>query len=134
MTKFITAGIIVIVLWVAYSLWVYWEEVRDEKEAQIAATKVVIREETLSGMPHQLESSLQGAKRAGLNTFRKWLETYGSSIQDPRKAWIELDYCIMLSRENPKEARRIFAEVKQRTPSNSPVYPRVKELEATYEH
>jgi len=132
MTKIITAGIIIIVLWVAYHMWVYWEQIRDEKESQIAASKVVVREEMLSGLPQNLENSLQGAKKAGLATFRRWLDTYGPSIQDPRKAWIELDYCIMLARENAKEAGRIFAAVQQRTPTNSPVYPRIRQLQATY--
>jgi hypothetical protein len=132
MTKFITAGIIIIVLWVAYHLWVYWEQVRDDKEAQIAASKVVVREETLPGLPWTLETSLQGAKKAGANTFRRWLDMYGHSIEDPRKAWIELDYCTMVARENPKEAGRVFAEVQHRTPTNSPVYSRVKQLQATY--
>jgi hypothetical protein len=53
-------------------------------------------------------------------------------IQDPRKAWIELDYCTLLARENAKEARRIFADVQQRTPTNSPIYWRVKKLEPTF--
>ena len=136
MTKIITAAIIIIVLWVAYHMWVYWEQVRDhdEKAAQIAASKLVIHEEALSGMPTQLENSLQGAKKAGLATFRRWLDMYGAAIQDPRKAWIELDYCMLLARENPKEAGRIFSEVKQRTPTNSPVYHRIRELQPTYEH
>lgn len=132
MTKIITAAIIIVVLWVAYHMWVYWEQVRDEKEAQVAASKVVVREELLSGMPPQLENSLQGAKKAGLSTFRQWLDTYGPAIQDPRKAWIELDYCMLLARENPKEAGRIFADVNKRTPTNSPVHPRIRELQATY--
>jgi hypothetical protein len=54
-------------------------------------------------------------------------------IQDPRKAWIELDYCVVLARENPKEARRIFDQVKQRIRPDSPVYPRIKQLEPTFE-
>ncbi len=45
--------------------------------------------------------------------------------QDPRKAWIELDSCVAIAREDPSEARRVFAEVKKRT-------PRVKALEKTY--
>jgi nicotinic acid phosphoribosyltransferase len=133
MTKIITAGIIIVVLYVAWHLFVYWEQVRDEKETQAAAAKVVVNEHALGGMPHQLENSLQGAKSAGVNTFRQWLDTYRSSLQDPRKAWIELDYCVMLSRDNPKEARRIFTAVKERIRPDSPVYPRVKQLEPTYD-
>ena len=54
-------------------------------------------------------------------------------VQDPRKAWIELDYCVLVSREDLSEARRVFAEVKKRTPPSSPVWPRVKDLEKVYE-
>lgn len=133
MTKFITAGIIVIVLYLAYSLFLYWEKVRDEKEDRQAAAKMVMRPEAMSGMPQQLESTLQAAQRAGLPTFRRWLDTYGPAIQDPRKAWIELDYCVMLARDNPKEARRVFNEVKQRIRPDSPVYSRIKQLDATFE-
>jgi hypothetical protein len=133
MTKLITAAILIVVLYVAYHVFVYWEQVRDQKEAQQAEARKVIQPESLSGMPSQLENSLQAAQRAGINSFRKWLDTYGPSLQDPRKAWIELDYCLLLSRDNPKEARRVFAGVKQRVKPDSPVYRRVKELEATYE-
>ena len=133
MTKLITVGIIVVVLYLAYHLFLYWEKVRDEKDAQEAATRAVVRPESLPGLPYQLEASLQAAQGQGPNIFRKWLETYGPMIEDPRKAWIELDYCLLLARENPKEARRVFAEVKKRTPPDSPVYPRVAQLEKTYE-
>ena len=133
MTKLITVAIIAVVLYIGYHLFLYWERVRDEEDAQEAAAKAVLRPESLPGLPYQLETSLQGAQRQGVGIFRKWLETYGPMIEDPRKAWIELDYCLLLARENPKEARRVFAEVKKRIPTNSPVYPRVKQLEKTYE-
>jgi len=44
-----------------------------------------------------------------------------------------LDYIVLISSTNPQEARRLFTVVKQRTPTNSPVYPRVKLLEKTYQ-
>jgi len=133
MTKFITAAIIIVFIYVAYHLFVYWEQVRDDKESKDAAAKMAMRPEALSGMPQQLENPLQAAQQAGLPTFRRWLDAYGPAIQDPRKAWIELDYCVMLARENPREARRIFTEVKQRIRPDSPVYPRIKQLEPTFE-
>lgn len=133
MTKLITVGIIVLVFYFGYRLFLYWEQVRDERDLQEATAKAVVRPESLPGMPYQLEASLQAAQRQGVNIFRKWLETYGPRIEDPRKAWIELDYCLLLAREDPKEARRVFAEVRKRTPPSSPVYPRVKQLAKTYE-
>jgi hypothetical protein len=53
--------------------------------------------------------------------------------RNPSKAWIELDYCTLIAREDPAEARRLFAAVKERTPASSPVWDRVKKLEKTYE-
>ena len=37
------------------------------------------------------------------------------------------------SRAKIVEAKKVFAEVKARTPENSPVYRRIKDLEKTYE-
>jgi hypothetical protein len=54
-------------------------------------------------------------------------------IQDPRKAWIELDYVVQLSSKDPKEAKEIFSQVKARTPPQSPVYPRIQKLAQTYQ-
>ncbi len=75
---------------------------------------------------------MKAAQQKSPAAFRKWLKTYDKALQDPRKAWIELDYCVAIAREDPSEARRVFAEVKKRTPPSSPVWPRVKALEKTY--
>ena len=138
MTKAIAVLIIVVFLYGAWLLWLRWDKVRNEEETakkQAVATAVV--PEALAGMPgnaqQQLENSLRTAQDHGPAAFKNWLKTYGRSIQDPRKAWIELDYCVAVSREDPAEAKRVFAEVKARTPTSSPVYPRIKQLEATYD-
>jgi hypothetical protein len=65
--------------------------------------------------------------------LRNWLKAYDRQIKDPRKAWIELDYCVLVAREDPAEARRVFASVKDRMPASSPVWPRIKQLEKTYQ-
>jgi hypothetical protein len=64
--------------------------------------------------------------------MRNWLKAYGAQVQDPRKAWIEMDYALALMREDPNEAKKVFLAVKERTPTNSPVYPRVLQLEKTF--
>jgi hypothetical protein len=133
MTKVITVIIIALVLWGGWELFFYWEKVKNEKETEkkqaIAATVVG---ETLPGLPPQLEKSyamVQGDPAA----FKKWFKTYGSSIEDPRKAWLELDYALLITRDNPAEARRVFASVKDRTPTSSPIWPRIKQLQKTFE-
>jgi hypothetical protein len=134
MTKLIAAFIIIVVLYGAWHGFKYWEEFQnkqEEKQKQVVAT--AITEDQLSGLPEKLAGSLQAAKKQGASGLKGWLKNYGRMVQDPRKAWIELDYCVLLSHEDLPEARRVFAEVKGRTPPSSPVWPRIKQLEKTYE-
>ncbi len=134
MTKLIAALIIIAFLWGAWELFLYWDKVKNEEEtAQKQAAASVVRGETLPGMPYQLDASLAAAQSQGVTGMSNWLRTYSRTVQDPRKAWIELDYCLMLSKNNVPEARRLFAEVKARTPQSSPVWPRIKQLEKTYQ-
>jgi len=134
MTKLITILIIVAALFGVWELFFYWERIKNEEESQKKQTAAaVVVGEQLSGVPYPLESSLATARSQGAVGLRNWLKVYGSKIQDPRKAWIELDYCVLISRADPSEARRVFAEVKNRTPESSHVWPRIKQLEKTYQ-
>jgi hypothetical protein len=134
MTKLIAALIVIVVLYGGWHLFLYWEKVEKQEEnvRKDEAAAAVVGEQ-LGGVPQKLEASLQAAQRQGANGLREWLKTYGASIQDPRKAWIELDYCTEVAREDPSEAKRIFAQVKARTRPSSPVYPRIQKLQKTYE-
>jgi hypothetical protein len=133
-TKLIAALIIALVLFGCYEIVQYYATFENEKAAKqaAAAAKVVVGEQ-LPGMPYELQQSLTAAQQAGPKAFANWLAAYGRSVQDPRLAWIQLDYCLAISRENPAEAKKIFAAVKDRTPSSSPVYPRIQELAKSYE-
>ena len=134
MTKVIAAFIIILVLYGGWHFFLYWEKVRDEKETkQKQEVAAAVVGESLPGIPDNLVASLEAAKKNGVGALRTWLKNYGQMVQDPRKAWIELDYCVMVSREDLPEARRVFAEVKERTPPSSPAWPRVKELEKVYQ-
>ena len=134
MTKLIAALIIAAVLYGGWELFFYWERVKNEEETkkkqEIAQA---VTEDRLPGVPYQLEPSLKAAREQGAAGLKNWLKTYNASIQDPRKAWIELDYCVLLSRQDPAEARRLFAEIKSRLSPDSPVWARIKRLEQTYE-
>lgn len=133
MTKVIAAFVIIVVLYCGYQGFLYWERVKNEEETQKKqAAAAIVQAESLPGLPQGLEPSLKAAQQQSPAAFRKWLKTYDKTIQDPRKAWIELDYCVAIARENPSEARRVFTEVKARTRPSSPVWPRVKALEKTY--
>jgi hypothetical protein len=128
----IIIAVVVAVGFGGWELYVYWLKVQDEKAAaEKAATKVVNGYE-LSGVPYELQDSLNAAEQHGAASLGSWLKLYDSKIQDPRKAWVELDYVVMITRDNPKEARRIFGEVKSRTQTNSPVWPRIQGMQNTY--
>jgi hypothetical protein len=134
MTKIITAFIIIVVCYCGYHLFVYWESVKKEEEnQQQQAANQAIQGESLPGMPQQLIESYHAAQQHGNDAMRTWLKTYGPAVEDPRKAWIELDFCVAIAREDPAEARAIFKSVKDRTGPSSPVWTRVKQLEKSYE-
>ena len=134
MTKLIVVVIIIAALFGGWQLFLYWEKVsREEENAHKQAASSVVDPHQLSGLPQTYEPVLQAAEKQGATGLKNFLKTYGRAVQDPRKAWIELDYCVLIAREDPAEAKRIFAAVKERTPSSSPVFPRIKQLEKTYE-
>jgi hypothetical protein len=117
-----------------WELFFYWEKVKNEEETQRKQTAAaIVSGDQLPGMSWQLEPALKAAEAQGATGLGNFLKTYGRSLQDPRKAWIELDYCLLISRDDPSEAKRIFAEVKNRTAETSPVWPRIKKLEKAYE-
>ena len=135
MTK--TLIIIVIVVAVAlggWQLFEYWEKVQDEKDTeQKNAAAAVVNPDALQGLPQGYDVSLRAAQQQGGAALGNWLKLYGPTVQDPRKAWIQLDYVLLITRDNPQEAKRVFNEVKDRTPPSSPVWPRVHELEKSYQ-
>ena len=133
MTKLIAIFIIVLVLFGAWKFFLYWEEVKNQNETrqkQVAAAAVTC--DQLPGVPDKLMSSLQNASKSAAG-LKAWLKANDRFIQDPRKACVELDYCVLLSHEDLPEARRIFGEVKTRVGPASPVWPRIQQLEQTYQ-
>ncbi len=130
-------GILFIVLlaWGGWKLYAYWGNFKekDQTQAAIAAPQAEVVGEQLSGMSSKLEPVLQNARNRGATGLRDFLTMYGNTIGDPRRAWIELDYVVLLSETSPGEARREFAKVKSRVTPDSPVYNRVKQLEKTYD-
>jgi hypothetical protein len=134
MTKLIAALIIIGVLYGGWELFLYWEKVKNEEETkQKQDAAAAVMGDQLPGMPYNLENSFQAARKQGTAATRTWLKNFGQSVEDPRKAWIELDFCVAVAREDPAEAKRVFADVKGRVGSSSPVWQRVKQLEKTYD-
>ena len=136
MKVLISILIVLVVVFVGWKLFDYWDDVSKEREAkERAAEPAQIDPHSLPGLPYQMEESLRQAQKDGARGLKNWLEKYKGypQVKDPRLAWIELDYVVLLSRENPIEAKKMFAEVKKRVPPDSPVYPRIRELEKTYD-
>jgi hypothetical protein len=130
MTKLISILIAVVVAFVGYRLYVKWEETERETELnQKAEAAAVVNPATLPGLPAQLEQSYQVVSQQGGAAMQRWYKSYEHALQDPRKAWIQMDICVAIRRDDPNEARRIFQLVKERTPANSPLQRRIKELE-----
>ncbi|MBP9902563.1 MAG: hypothetical protein V9H26_08375 [Verrucomicrobiota bacterium] len=134
MTKLIAALMVLGVVFVGYLIFQQWDKARTEHDNQRRIEAAAnVSPESLPGMPSQLDQSFRAAKENGPAAYRAWFNTYGRQLADPRKAWIELELCVALARENPAEAKRIFAGVKGRLPPASPVWPKMKELEKTFE-
>ena len=128
----VVAVAVIFVGWLIFKEWNKFDTGNDIKE-QEAAAALVVNPQSLPGMPNNLEQSYGMAQTAGATGLKNWLKLYGDSVQDPRRAWIELDYMVLIARTDPVEAKKIFADIKERIPTNSPVYPRVRQLQKTYE-
>ncbi len=135
MKALIAILIVVAAIFTGWKLLDYWDRTSQEREEKQKAANVQVDPRSLSGVPYQLEGPLDEAYKKGASGLKDWLEKAKRSpqIKDPRLAWIELDYALKIASSNPIEAKRVFADVKQRTPPDSPVYPRIKALEKTLE-
>ena len=135
MKQLIAILLVIGALWCAKQIQTHWEEVKAKKliEEGRAPPPAAATPAVLPGLPVGLETSLQTAHKQGAAGLKNWLKTYRPYVTDPRLAAIELDYVVMVGAGNIKEARQVFASVKQRTPANSPVYPRIKQLEKNYQ-
>jgi hypothetical protein len=131
----ITILLIVAAIWVAKEIQSYWETVKAKQLATQGGAPAAQAPppSALSGLPASLEASLETAKKQGPASVKTWLKSYRIHATDPRLAAIELDYVVSLPARDIKEAREVFAAVKARTPTNSPVYSRIKQLSKTYQ-
>jgi hypothetical protein len=140
MSKLITAGLILIACFVGWRVFEYWGEVsanEDRGTDHETFSVTTFDPRSLSGMPAAssptLEASLAKAQASGPAALREWIKACRKMVEDPRLAWIQLDYVVMLGRTDPAEAKKVFAEVKERIQPTSPIYPRIKQLERTYQ-
>jgi hypothetical protein len=133
--KFLIA--LVIIVGLSLGVWQinkYYKTFQPKEAAAANQPPPEIPDDQLQGMPASLEPALNAARLRGAPGLKDFLTTYGNTINDPRRASIELDYVVLVASSNPTEARRVYAKVKGRLTSPSPVYERLKQLEKTYEN
>jgi hypothetical protein len=119
-----------------YKLFEHWEAVKERRVLdEKAARGADINPENLPGLPWQLSQKLRDAQQAGPASVKNFIDYCKrvSEVKDPRLAWIELDYVVMITSTDPVEAKKIFHAVKQRTPEDSPIQPRLKAMAKNYE-
>jgi hypothetical protein len=143
MTRLITIGLVIIGLWIGWIIYQQWEKTsstQDLTQSQVEearrAAAATFDPRSLPGLPDKLEDSLQTAKDHGAKTLGAWLDFYATKekvVEDPRLAWIQLDYAVLLAPDDPAQAKQIYGDVRDRIPPTSPIYPRIKELEKTFE-
>jgi hypothetical protein len=122
MTKLISILIVLVVVFCGYHFYQYWVKVRDEEELKQKEAAAAFSPEKLPGLPPELEQGLRTVEQKG-----------PAAVQDPRKAWIELEYAKSIARDNPAEARKVYNEVKDRTPPSSPLWPQLKAMEKSFQ-
>jgi hypothetical protein len=131
MKALISILIVLLFIFTVWKLWEYWERVEANKERE---ARQEAAPPNLGNLEYTLQTSLRDVmSKKDPAALKAWLDRNRRQIQDPRLAWIELDYVIMVAPQNPAEAKRVYREVKERTLPDSPVYKRVKELEKTYD-
>ncbi len=110
MTKLIGILIIVLVVWGGYGLFQYWDKYdtdKDLKEKEAAANHIV--PEQLQGMPEGLQPTYEMAQKNGATRHSQLAEgLWRARYQDPRRAWIELDYVVAISHRRPGRSEKSF--------------------------
>ncbi len=120
----------------AFRIYDHWEKVKERRVLEDRAAKGAdINPDQLPGLPWQLVQKYEEVRKTDAQTVGRFIESIRKfpDVKDPRLAWIELDYVVMLTATDPILARKTFQAVKKRTPADSPIYPRIKTLEKNYE-
>src|SRR5689334_19321346 len=96
----------------AWKLWEYWgsfkqPEAITSSSSSSSSSSPVVDGASLPGLPPRLEPYLQDAQRHGASGLRDFLARYGKVVSDPRLGSIELDYVVLVAKNDPIEARRV---------------------------
>jgi hypothetical protein len=117
-----------------WRIWKHWQKVSAQEEGAPRLETVELKPYEIPGLASPLEYRLTEATEKGPKTLKQFIDTWrGTSLKDPRLAWAELDYVTLIASSDPLEAKKIFHDVKNRIPTNSVIYPRIRSLAKSYE-
>lgn len=132
MKALITLLLLFAIYWVGKNIHGEYQAGAKKEQEEARRAKTGMAADGMPALAPEWEASLATARGRGAAGLKAWLDRYGPHLRDPRLADIQLDYAVALARQKPAEAKQIYLAVKRRTPPSSPVYPRVKRLEATF--
>ena len=93
------------------------------------ASSTGIDETKLPGVPTSFLPSLEIARKNGAPGLREWMRQHEKRCLDPRLGWVQLVYAVLARGSKPDEAKVYFEMVRIRTATNSPIVPRILQLE-----
>ncbi|MBM3845580.1 MAG: hypothetical protein FJ405_04750 [Verrucomicrobia bacterium] len=134
MKQFIWLLIIGGVLLGVFRLWEFYDQQQQTKDLKEKEIRQITDGSNLQGMSQALEGTYRTAQSKGVLGLRDFLRDYKGTehLLDPRMGHIELDYAVLMMSKDPAVARRVFTEVKDRTPPHSPLQQRLKLMERTF--
>ena len=130
MKAIISILIIIGAFWVAKQLILEYKTVEKTTQRDSGPPAPSAPADGLEGMPANFQPSLDTAEKAGADALKAWLDKYGTYLRDPKLASIQMDYAVMVARQDVREARRVVEELKGRIRPGSPVYDRLKKIES----
>ena len=106
-----------------WQLYQFLEKIQETAAARILRPVLAgARGDQLPGLPPKLEPALEAARRQGAAGLRDFLAANGKNVADPRLAWIELDYVLVVAPGDPAEARKVFAASQRSDSSPTPPF------------
>lgn len=135
MKNLIGLAMIAAVLYGAYKLWEVYDasNTTQRMEQKVQANREFGQH--LQGLDYRLEQRLRESYAKGVLGLAAFIKDYGNSpsFLDPRLAWVEMDYAMLLIQRDPIKAKKVFQQVRSRIGPNSPVESYAKECSAAFD-
>lgn len=136
MKSFITIALIAGVLLGIWKLWEVYDQKTTDRQVQTATTRARSDGTRVPGMDPALEQRYREAQEKGAPGIKLFLDQFRGTrfLVDPRLAWVEIDYAMLLRLSSPAEAKRVFLSAKERIKPGTPmIWDRIKEFENSFQ-